>query len=268
MRQNWRREKNTLLLCTLAISTVVHSTVLLVSSYRQPIVVVQDGDSSPVGIEIQSAPESDLRERSLQTAEKKVFPEQQVDLPEMLTAQHFLEEAVKNETTVTGDEVAGESAPQKTYSPSSGKSHFIAAAKRKIDKRSDKRDNLSKREEHNGEPAAAGLGKQATGTESATADGQVMEMYLKTIRDKIEENKHYPGRARSLRLQGGAMVAFLVLADGQIEGLDIRESSGQGVLDRAALQAVQRAAPFPPHPSIFKQSVLPLEVMLSFRLKK
>ena len=268
MRQNKGGDKNTLLLFMLAISTMAHAAVLLVNSYTPPIAVVQEGDSPPVRIVIQSAPESDLSKRSPQTTKKNVYTEQHLDLPEMLTNRRFMANVVTDETGVTGDQAPDATVPQTHYSPSSVKPHHIAAAKRKIDKRVQKQSHPLEREQQNGELAAAGSGKHPTGTESSIAGGEAMERYLQTIRNKIEKNKNYPMRARTLRLQGGAMVAFLVHADGQIEGLDIRQSSGHGVLDRAALQAVTRAAPFPPHPSIVQQSVLPLEVVLSFRLER
>ena len=69
---------------------------------------------------------------------------------------------------------------------------------------------------------------------------------------------NYPGQiqARILRQRmprdagrGTARVSFTVAADGGLAALGLAASSGSGTLDRAALQIVQRAAPFPAPPA-------------------
>lgn len=58
--------------------------------------------------------------------------------------------------------------------------------------------------------------------------------------------RHRPPR---VPLAGTAKLRFAVAADGELLSAEIAESSGSGLLDRAALDAVRRAAPFPPPPS-------------------
>lgn len=50
-------------------------------------------------------------------------------------------------------------------------------------------------------------------------------------------------------LSGTAKLRFVLDAEGELLSVDIAESSGSELLDRAALNAVRRAAPFPPPPS-------------------
>ncbi|MCP1198304.1 cell envelope integrity protein TolA [Notoacmeibacter sp. MSK16QG-6] len=68
--------------------------------------------------------------------------------------------------------------------------------------------------------------------------------------------RRYPGRVRSRiasRVRGGARgtvyVSFTVSRGGGLSGARISKSSGSSAADRAALNAVRRAAPFPPIPS-------------------
>ncbi|WP_245410632.1 energy transducer TonB [Notoacmeibacter marinus] len=68
--------------------------------------------------------------------------------------------------------------------------------------------------------------------------------------------RRYPGRVRSRiasRVTGGARgtvhVTFTVGRGGGLNGARISRSSGSSAADRAALNAVRRAAPFPPIPS-------------------
>jgi len=69
---------------------------------------------------------------------------------------------------------------------------------------------------------------------------------LAAVRAGIAHTLVYPPEARHRGWGGRAVVAFTLVADGSITGLELRQSSGHGVLDEAALEAIRRAAPFAP----------------------
>jgi protein TonB len=50
-------------------------------------------------------------------------------------------------------------------------------------------------------------------------------------------------------LQGVTEVAFTIRQDGTVSNLSVRLSSGEEVLDKAALEAVRAASPFRPPPA-------------------
>lgn len=50
---------------------------------------------------------------------------------------------------------------------------------------------------------------------------------------------------------GTTRLSFILGSDGSLLSVEIAESSGSGLLDSAALEAVRRAAPFPPPPTTF-----------------
>lgn len=56
-------------------------------------------------------------------------------------------------------------------------------------------------------------------------------------------------RPERVTLRGTTRLRFTLAADGSLLHAEVAESSGSGLLDRAALNAVQRAAPFPPPPA-------------------
>ncbi len=60
-------------------------------------------------------------------------------------------------------------------------------------------------------------------------------------------------------------VAFKILKDGNISSLKVTNSSGDFLFDNTAKRAVSAAAPFPPLPDGFKESVLP--ILVRFRLQ-
>lgn len=68
-------------------------------------------------------------------------------------------------------------------------------------------------------------------------------------------------RPERVPFAGTTRLRFTLAADGALLTVDIAESSGSGLLDRAALDAVRRAAPFPPPPS----DALTFEIPFQFR---
>lgn len=71
-------------------------------------------------------------------------------------------------------------------------------------------------------------------------------------------------RPERAALSGTARLRFTLSTDGTLLRAEVTESSGSGLLDRTALNAIERAAPFPPPP----QSVhggLTFEIPFTFR---
>ena len=74
--------------------------------------------------------------------------------------------------------------------------------------------------------------------------------YVEDWRVKIERvgEMNYPQAARDQRIYGSLVVTVSIKADGSLERVDINRSSGQRILDAAALRIVQLAAPYAPFP--------------------
>lgn len=72
--------------------------------------------------------------------------------------------------------------------------------------------------------------------------------YPGKVATKLRRALRYPAKARRERLRGEVHVAFTVAGGGGVSGIRVVRSSGSDVLDGAALDAVRRAAPFPPIP--------------------
>lgn len=74
--------------------------------------------------------------------------------------------------------------------------------------------------------------------------------YLEDWRSKVERvgELNYPQAARDQRIYGTLVVTVSIKADGTLERADINRSSGQRILDAAALRIVELAAPYAPFP--------------------
>ena len=74
--------------------------------------------------------------------------------------------------------------------------------------------------------------------------------YLDAWRRKVERigNLNYPDEARRKKLYGNLVLHVAVRADGSIANIRILHSSGEKVLDEAAIRIVKLSAPFAPFP--------------------
>jgi len=66
-----------------------------------------------------------------------------------------------------------------------------------------------------------------------------------SIVSAIERTKNYPRLARERGIEGVVRLRFRINSDGAIEKIEIVESSGSEILDKASIRAVYRAAPMP-----------------------
>ncbi|MFN7086674.1 MAG: energy transducer TonB [Burkholderiales bacterium] len=75
--------------------------------------------------------------------------------------------------------------------------------------------------------------------------------YIEDWRTKIERigELNYPQAARDQKIYGSMVVTVSIRADGSLDKIEINRSSGQKILDRAALDIVRLAAPFAPFPA-------------------
>ena len=71
------------------------------------------------------------------------------------------------------------------------------------------------------------------------------ERVNRLVRDHLESFKFYPGGARRRGLEGHVDVAFTLVGSGLATAVTVLEGSGHDILDRAALETVSRAQPFP-----------------------
>lgn len=75
--------------------------------------------------------------------------------------------------------------------------------------------------------------------------------YIEDWRIKVERigNLNYPEQARREQIYGKLQLSVSIKADGSIESIEVSRSSGQRVLDAAAMRIVKLAAPYPPLPA-------------------
>jgi len=115
------------------------------------------------------------------------------------------------------------------------------------------------------EGSADGASAASKGSKRSSAAGNAaVSNYPGKIVSKLRRALRYPAAARREGLRGEVQVAFTVSASGGVGGVRIVRSSGSSVLDKAALETVRRAAPFPAIPADAGRSSWPFTVPLAF----
>ncbi|MBQ0783478.1 MAG: energy transducer TonB [Amphritea sp.] len=105
---------------------------------------------------------------------------------------------------------------------------------------------------------------------SAATKSHTDAVYLANWRRKIESvgNLNYPKEARQHELYGSLMMVVEILPDGHVKSIQILHSSGNKVLDDAAIRIVQLAAPFQKFPVEMRKNTDILEIIRTWKFEK
>ncbi|MDT8429100.1 MAG: energy transducer TonB [Pseudomonadales bacterium] len=92
-------------------------------------------------------------------------------------------------------------------------------------------------------------------------------LYLDSWRKRIETvgNQNYPQQARQQQLYGNLRMLVALRPDGSVQEIRVLQTSGYRVLDEAAVNIVQLAAPFAPFPKELREDVDILEIIRTWR---
>ena len=85
----------------------------------------------------------------------------------------------------------------------------------------------------------------------ARAEEYRFARYVEDWRVKIERigELNFPQAAREQKIYGSLLLSVSIKADGSVDKIDLRRSSGYKMLDEAAINIVKLAAPYAPFPA-------------------
>jgi len=94
--------------------------------------------------------------------------------------------------------------------------------------------------------------------------------YLFDWQQRIEHigNQHYPEDARRNRIFGDLRLLVAINANGSVREVKIMQSSGQNVLDTAAIRIVRMAAPFAPFPAAMRKTTDVIEIIRTWQFQQ
>jgi len=104
----------------------------------------------------------------------------------------------------------------------------------------------------------------------ARAEEYRFARYVEDWRAKVERvgNLNYPEAARELKLYGSLLITVSIRSDGSVENVEINRSSGQKVLDAAAVKIVEMSAPFAAFPPDIKRDTDVLHITRTWMFTK
>jgi len=91
--------------------------------------------------------------------------------------------------------------------------------------------------------------------------------YRTKLQAAIEAHKKYPRRARRLRQQGSVLVAFKVQKDGSIKNLEIASPSDSAILDKSAIDTVQKISGLFPLPEELNRTEWSFSIPINYFLR-
>ena len=104
----------------------------------------------------------------------------------------------------------------------------------------------------------------------ARAEEYRFARYVEDWRLKVERfgNRNYPAAARDQRLYGSLLLTVSIKSDGSVESVEINRSSGNRILDAAAVKIVEMSAPFSAFPPDIKRDTDILHVTRTWTFTK
>jgi protein TonB len=104
----------------------------------------------------------------------------------------------------------------------------------------------------------------------ASAEEYRFARYVEDWRLKIERvgNLNYPAAARDQHLYGSLLLTVSIRSDGSVENIEINKSSGNRILDAAAVKIVEMSAPFAVFPPDIKRDTDILHVTRTWTFTK
>jgi TonB family protein len=91
--------------------------------------------------------------------------------------------------------------------------------------------------------------------------------YMEKVKERIYAKWGYPYEAQTRGLQGKLVVEFHIAKDGHLQFIELRDSSGEEILDTFAMTAVKLAQVYPPLPDAMKRDVLPVVAVFVYTLR-
>ncbi|MCG7393630.1 energy transducer TonB [Microvirga sp. ACRRW] len=122
-------------------------------------------------------------------------------------------------------------------------------------------------------PSNASQGQASASRENmqgaaASADPNILNRYRASVSATLKSRLRYPSSASSRDISGSAGIRFVIDRSGRILSSSLARSSGNPVLDEAALAAARPGSSVPAIPDSLPHTQMPFEITLQFNLRR
>ena len=109
--------------------------------------------------------------------------------------------------------------------------------------------------------------REDTGASAASADPNVFNRYAAQLAAALRSRLRFPDEARARGIGGSAVLRFTIDRSGRVLGASLARSSGETILDRAALATASPGSMLPAVPPGIPQQQLTFSVPLRFNIQ-
>ena len=186
-------------------------------------------------------------------------PQEQANIPEPE------EPALPVEQNAKPQEVETRETPQ-------AQARLVIEPRKEVVKQQQKRKQAAATPSAAATPNRAAAGARGAGQAGAGGNAQAGGMasissYQALVLAHLQRHRVYPAAARDQGITGVAAVRFALASNGSVISAGLARSSGQGILDSAAVDMVRRASPFPPFPPGIGRARLDFAAPIRFNLR-
>ncbi|MBI5875205.1 MAG: energy transducer TonB [Deltaproteobacteria bacterium] len=100
-----------------------------------------------------------------------------------------------------------------------------------------------------------------------TGAGNESNLFEAMVKSRIEKAKFYPRWARQRGYEGVVGVQFVIKPDGNVIGVKVVRPCHCDILNKAACEAIMKAAPFSPRPKEMENKEMAMDINIGFRLE-
>jgi len=93
------------------------------------------------------------------------------------------------------------------------------------------------------------------------------KQYQQQLSAWLNQYKTYPKRAKRMRIEGEGILRIQINRTGQVQTIQLKQSTGNRLLDKAALKTAQNASPFPAMSQNDPRQSMVFEVPIAFLLR-
>ena len=91
-----------------------------------------------------------------------------------------------------------------------------------------------------------------------------LENYVRVVQAKILKAAYYPQKAKNAGWEGSVRLNLNIIANGDLKGIKLVQSSGYKILDDAAYSVAEKQSPYPPFPPQIDSQELWVDVPIAY----
>ncbi len=95
----------------------------------------------------------------------------------------------------------------------------------------------------------------------------IKNSYISAIHFEIQKNRFYPKKAQRLRKEGIVWLSFTILKSGKVENITLKKSSGEEILDKSAIELINKIGKFSAIPEILNVDNWDFSIPINYNLK-